>query len=43
MIHFSNYDNIRSIPNIMDGLKPGPRKIMFSCFKRNLVNEVKVA
>eukprot|EP01080_Neovahlkampfia_damariscottae_P000190 gene190-4436_t len=43
LIHFSNYDNIRSIPNIMDGLKPGQRKILFSCFKRNLNNEIKVA
>jgi DNA topoisomerase-2 len=26
-----------------DGLKPGQRKILFSCFKRNLKNEIKVA
>lgn len=43
LIHFSNYDNMRSIPNIMDGLKPSLRKILYSCFKRNLTEEIKVA
>ena len=43
LIHFSNADNIRSLPSIMDGLKPSQRKIMFGCFKRNLKCEVKVA
>ncbi|OMJ76839.1 hypothetical protein SteCoe_23685 [Stentor coeruleus] len=43
LILFSNYDNIRSIPSIMDGLKPGQRKIIFSCFKRKLKGEIKVA
>tara|TARA_B110000444_G_scaffold261032_1_gene310633 strand:+ start:2164 stop:5634 length:3471 start_codon:yes stop_codon:yes gene_type:complete len=43
MIHFSKYDNERSIPNMMDGLKTSLRKILFSAFKRNLVNEIKVA
>ena len=42
-IHFSNYDNDRSIPDMRDGFKPSIRKIMYSCFKRNLVNEIKVA
>jgi len=43
-IQFSNSDNIRSIPNIMDGLKPSQRKIMFSAFKRGrLKEEIKVA
>lgn len=42
-IHFSNYNLIRSIPSIMDGLKPSQRKILFCCFKRNLVKEIKVA
>lgn len=42
-IHFSIADNMRSIPSILDGLKPGQRKILFSCFKRKLKNEVKVA
>ena len=43
MIHFSKYDNERSIPNMMDGLKTSLRKILFSAFKRNLVSEIKVA
>lgn len=43
MIHFSNADNIRSIPNLIDGLKPSQRKVLFACFKRKLKNEVKVA
>lgn len=44
LIHFSNYDIERSIPNIMDGLKTSQRKILFACFKRNLTNdEIRVA
>jgi len=27
----------------VDGLKPGHRKIIFSCFKRNLKSQIKVA
>ena len=43
LIHFSKYDNDRSIPNITDGLKTSLRKILYSAFKRNLNREVKVA
>jgi DNA topoisomerase II len=43
MIHFSKYDNDRSIPNILDGLKKSLRKILFSAFKKNLTTEIKVA
>jgi DNA topoisomerase II len=42
-IMFSMADNVRSIPALADGLKPGQRKIVFSCFKRKLANEIKVA
>jgi DNA topoisomerase-2 len=42
-ILFSIADCVRSIPSIMDGFKPGHRKILFACFKRNLKNEIKVA
>jgi DNA topoisomerase II len=42
-IIFSNYDNERSIPNIMDGFKPSQRKVLYACFKRKLKNEIKVA
>ena len=43
LIHFSNYDNHRSIPSVFDGLKPSLRKIMYCAFKRNLKTEIKVA
>lgn len=44
LIHFSNADIERSIPNIMDGLKVSLRKILFTCFKRKLwTNEIRVA
>lgn len=43
LIHFSNADNIRSIPHIMDGLKPSQRKILWAALKRNLTSEIKVA
>lgn len=43
MKHFSNYDNIRSIPSIVDGFKPSQRKVLYACLKRNLFNEMKVA
>jgi DNA topoisomerase-2 len=43
LIHFSIADNLRSIPSLVDGLKPGQRKIVFACFKRNLRQEIKVA
>ena len=41
--HFSNYDNIRSIPNMIDGLKPSQRKVLYSGLLKNLINEIKVA
>ncbi len=43
LIHFSKYDCDRSIPNVMDGLKISQRKILFSAFKKNLHQEIKVA
>jgi DNA gyrase/topoisomerase IV subunit B len=43
LIHFSDYDCKRSLPCICDGLKPSLRKIIYSCFKRNLKKEIKVA
>eukprot|EP00536_Pseudo-nitzschia_multiseries_P002545 jgi/Psemu1/235795/estExt_Genewise1.C_340082 len=43
MIHFSNSDNVRSIPNVVDGLKPSQRKVLHACFKRKLKSEIKVA
>jgi DNA topoisomerase-2 len=43
LIHFSNADNLRSLPSVMDGLKPSQRKILFGCLKRGLHQEVRVA
>ncbi|VDK40085.1 unnamed protein product [Gongylonema pulchrum] len=43
LVLFSNTDNERSIPSLVDGLKPGQRKVLFTCFKRADKKEVKVA
>ncbi|XP_066992213.2 DNA topoisomerase 2 isoform X2 [Anabrus simplex] len=43
LVLFSNLDNERSIPSMVDGLKPGQRKVLYTCFKRNDKREVKVA
>ncbi|XP_028179353.1 DNA topoisomerase 2 isoform X1 [Ostrinia furnacalis] len=43
LVLFSNGDNVRSIPSMIDGLKPGQRKVIFTCIKRNDKREVKVA
>jgi len=42
LILFSMADNIRSIPSVVDGLKPGQRKVIWGCFKRKLKKEIKV-
>ncbi|KAI9645606.1 DNA topoisomerase 2 [Ciborinia camelliae] len=42
LILFSMADNLRSIPSVIDGLKPGQRKVMYASFKRNLINDMKV-
>lgn len=47
LVLFSLYDNVRSIPQLVDGLKVGQRKVLFGVFKRcggaNGNKEVKVA
>ncbi len=43
LILFSMADNVRSIPSMIDGLKPGQRKVLFACFKRKLIKEIKVS
>lgn len=44
LILFSMADNLRSIPSVMDGLKPGQRKCLYAAFKKNLVKDsIKVA
>jgi DNA topoisomerase-2 len=42
LIQFSSADNVRSIPNVIDGLKPAQRKVLYACFKRKLDQEMKV-
>jgi DNA topoisomerase-2 len=42
LVLFSVASNARAIPSLVDGLKPGQRKILFSCFKRKLTKEIKV-
>ena len=42
LILFSMADNMSSIPSVVDGLKPGQRKVLYTCFKRNLKKDVKV-
>jgi len=42
LILFSMADNMRSIPSVLDGLKPGQRKVMYTCFRRNLKKDIKV-
>ncbi|KAJ8877833.1 hypothetical protein PR048_022292 [Dryococelus australis] len=43
LVLFSNLDNERSIPSMVDGLKPGQRKVLYTCIKRNDKREIKVA
>jgi len=43
LIHFSNSDNCRSIGSCIDGFKTSQRKILYSCFKRKLYSEIRVA
>ena len=44
LIHFSNEDNMRSIPSLVDGFKPSQRKILFGAFLRGLEkDQIKVA
>lgn len=42
LILFSMADNMRSIPSMLDGFKPGQRKVMYACLKRNLIKDKKV-
>nr|POF15379.1 dna topoisomerase 2 [Quercus suber] len=42
LILFSMVDNMRSIPSVIDGFKPGQRKVLYTCFRRNLKKDVKV-
>jgi DNA topoisomerase-2 len=39
---FSMADNIRSIPSVVDGFKPGQRKVLFGTIKSHKRGEMKV-
>jgi DNA topoisomerase-2 len=43
LVLFSIADNVRSIPSLVDGLKPSQRKIIFACIKKKLYSEIKVS
>lgn len=45
LVQFSIYDNIRSIPNVIDGMKPSQRKILYTCLLDNIFENksIKVA
>lgn len=43
LIHFSIYDNLRSIPSLCDGLKPSQRKILYYMLDKNITKSIKVA
>ena len=42
-VNFSLADLHRSIANVADGLKPSQRKVMFTCLRKKIKNELKVA
>lgn len=43
LILFSNAHIVRSIPSVVDGLKPAQRKVLYACLKRKLNEEIKLA
>jgi DNA topoisomerase-2 len=43
LIHFALAYCVRSIPSLVDGLKPGQRKILFTCLDKGLREEIRVA
>ena len=43
LVNFSVADVRRSIPSVVDGLKPSQRKVLFAAFKRKLTSDLKVA
>jgi DNA topoisomerase-2 len=42
LILFSMADNLRSIPSVVDGLKPSQRKVLYASFRLNLKKDMKV-
>jgi len=42
LVLFSIQDNVRSLPSLVDGLKPSQRKILFACFKKNPTSKTEI-
>lgn len=43
LVQFAKYDVYRMIPSVIDGCKPGQRKVFFGAFKAKLHKDMKVA
>jgi len=43
LVHYSKHSCDRGIPNLMDGLKPSLRKILFCALRQNINDEIKVS
>lgn len=43
LVLFSIEDVHRSIPHVIDGLKPSQRKVIYACLKKGLAHDMKVA
>ena len=43
LVLFSRLSLTRAVPRLLDGLKPGQRKVLYACFRRRLTREIKVA
>jgi DNA topoisomerase-2 len=43
LVLFSRLSLVRAVPRLLDGLKPGQRKVLYACFRRKLTQEIKVA
>lgn len=42
-VHFAVDDTVRSIPSIMDGLKPSQRKVIHVVLNKNITDDIKVS
>jgi len=43
LVLWAQYDVLRMIPSIVDGFKPGQRKVLHACFRKKLTSDMKVA
>jgi DNA topoisomerase-2 len=43
LVLFARYDVERAIPSLVDGLKPGQRKVLFGAFLKKITHDIKVA